>query len=110
MKKGAAGSLSIDTGKKLIELDLLEGALSKSYSLIDFRSLKVDDIDGFRLLVDTENIEQDVMKELEEITSNLNKKFNVVLSLYGEIKTGIATIAENLSLPGTSIELEIHSI
>ena len=103
-----ADKLTIDNGRQSLNLDILSADLDRSYSAFELESKSSRNIDGYSIMVNTDNLEKDALRNLEEIVNAVNQMFNVTLNLNGEQKQGKAKISENLCLSGICLDLELH--
>ena len=101
------GKLTINIGDKPIELDILSGSLERSCTSFSFNSQ--ENIDEYNLAIDVSECSKDVIRDLEDVSSALDKMFRVILKIEGEEKQGNARIAQNLAFCGVSLDVELHS-
>ncbi|MFA6989052.1 MAG: hypothetical protein WC197_03185 [Candidatus Gastranaerophilaceae bacterium] len=101
--------LSIDYDGEKLDFDVDFGYIDRVYSEFNFSSGKKEIIEGYNISVNPENLDGKVLKELEEISENLNKFFNISLNLDGLIHKGKAKIARKFGIGGFNLDVEIHS-
>ena len=101
------GKLTINIDDKPIELDILSGSLERSCTSFNFESQ--ENIDGYNLAIDVSECSKDVMRDIDNVSSTLDRMFRVILKLDGEEKEGNAKISQNLAFCGVSLDIELHS-
>ena len=107
--KRIAGKLTINNDGIPLELDVLSGILDRSYSAFNFNSGSRENIDGYNLTIDVSDMSKNALRNMEEITHNIDKIFQVTLNLDGQNKQGKAKIAESLGFSGVTLDLELHN-
>lgn len=108
-KKIKQDKLSIEFEGEKLDFDVDFGYIDRVYSAFDFTKGQNEIIEAYSLNLNPENLDGKVLKELEEISENLNKFFNVSLDLDGLIHKGKAKIARKFGIGGFNIDVEIHS-
>ena len=108
-KNSLCDKLNICTKGSSLDLDVAFGYLDRSYTTFNYTSGKSENIDGYTIMLNPEDLDGKTMKELELISGQLNKLFDVTLDLDGIIKTGKAKISPKFGIGGFNIDLEVHS-
>lgn len=108
-KNSFCDKLNICTKGSSLDLDVAFGYLDRSYTTFNYTSGKSENIDGYNIMLNPELLDGKTMKELEKISNQFNKFFEITLDLDGIIKKGKAKIAQRFGIGGFNIDLEIHS-
>ena len=101
--------LSIEYDGEKLNFDVDFGYINGVYSEFNFSTGKNETIESYSVSVNTEKLDSKIFRELESISENLNKFFNISLSLDGLSHQGKAKIAKKFGIGGFNIDVEIHS-
>jgi len=101
--------LRIHSGKSGIDLDILFGFLDRSFTAFNFETRKNENINGYNLMLNTEILNSEAVKELEEVIHQVGKLHKITLFLDGIITHGMAKISPKFGIGGVSIDLEVYN-
>lgn len=100
--------LIIEKENKQVDVEISFGYLDRIYSVYNSKTQQKEDIEGYNVTLNLENVGINNLKNLEEIINDIKTLHKIRLSLDGIVKEGKARIAQCFSMEGVSLDLELH--
>jgi|GEM_PF-3609530 len=101
------GKLTVNKKDEQLEFDVLSASLDRSFTYNDVERKK--NLNGYSLIIDSEGLSKEIIRDFEEITGNVKEFFKVSLNVDGEPKEGEGKISRYFTLFGFAVDLELYN-